>query len=613
MEQTSLFDNGPRSSFVTRESEVNMALRVRTRVQSRRSSAFHRVWVLALIVTAPSLARAVGYQCNVHDDRTIYPSYSGGLPAGTPHTTSLRDECFAASGSAPAQWPICQCINGTTNGSALIVSDLDPNHYTDPLNPTCPPGYLELGRCIAAEKYYVAEGSAVTPNTTNVHRSFVPNPDVCEPCGHDVVSTVLGCKALCRRYFTGRFYERSDESQHDNGGSWRILHPDGLNNPDDVPTLDDFYICDVNDPTDPVNDPINPQPCPATQAERQASGRPTAMEVCERRCGPPNKNNPPNAPVWNQPGDNWWYVTYTRRDPNQILDTWIRSYNNVPDRPDPPAKECETMVAEYCEYLDVLLAPTGGLTSGQKYQCKKNLLIRSPQILGETGLPPDEPFVDYHGKTFDFTDTPGTDPFKATQFGMNNDGFCDHLRRGNNACSQTCAQVGDGFSHQFHNCQTAGILQPNSDCIGPALNLVSGRLRGGAVCALPPPVDNDFSGFNRGARFNKVTVVTPPKEPGCTGTRTAMQSATLHYVVYESPYAVPPETPSGVALGEMARATWRNLKNGAWGGINFFGPYGLWVTDAPVPLVSGQRNTIVYTFTDRQLRTSGDAIELIGP
>src|SRR5262249_34275820 len=143
------------------------------------------------------------------------------------------------------------------------------------------------------------------------------------------------------------------------------------------------------------------------------------------------------------------------------------------------------------------------------------------------GGTPDEPFVDYHGLTFDFTDITYNHPFDVTQFNMNNDGFCDHLDHANNLCSQTCAEAGDSYDQPFRRCLTAGYLVNESTtsdlppetgvCHGAAISAVPvrGRVRGGAVCQYPPPVDADFSPFNRGARFNTVTLVVPSKEATC--------------------------------------------------------------------------------------------------
>lgn len=542
--------------------------------------------IAAVLALAAGLHRpsfVLAYDCNVHQDRVILSAAEG----GTSRTISLRDECFASVG-ATNDWPICECAN--TPGK--IVSD--------PSQSQCAAGHVELGRCVAAAKYYTGSGIGAQPvYSSTIERSFVPNPATCEPCAHDVASAVLGCKAQCRRYFTGRFFEKSDLSQH-NGGSWRILHPDGSNNLNGVLRLDQFRVCDVNDPNETGT-------CPATQAERQALGKPTALEVCERRCGPPNLNNPESAPIWNQPGDAWSYVNHARWNPNDLLAHWLRSYNNVPDRPDPPAKECEQLVSAYCTHLD----QTIGLTDGQTVQCKKNLLLRSPQIEGR-GFVPDEPFVDFEGKTFDFTDVAKADPFKVTQLGMQNDGFCDHLRRANNSCSQTCNVPGDGFSNAFRFCgSVAGILEPIGDCVEELTTPVPGRPepRGGAVCSLPPPVDDDFRGFNLGARFSIVLIASPPKASGCGATTSVASSTALVAAFYRNPYPANFGEGIAVAASETAKARWTNQTNGASGQLLPAG-FGLWQTTDQVPLALGT-NRVVITFTDRQLRTSGDAIDLV--
>jgi len=554
--------------------------------------------LLVLVGGAPTMGWA--YDCNVHNDRPIAPS----VGAQT-RMISLRDECFAADASSVPSFPICECVNTGT-----IVSD--------PMATSCPASgrYIELGRCVAAKRYYevhiqIQGYNAPYEADPRLHRAFVPNPDVCEPCAHDVVSSVLGCKALCRRYFTKRFFDPMDFDQHQ-AGSWRIENADGSNNNNypltPIPTLDHFRICDVN------TNPLEVDPCPSTQEGRALAGVPTAMEVCERRCGPPNHENPDTDAHWEKPGDNWWFVNYRKWNPNDRLDRWIRSYNNVNDRPDPPAGECVKFVAEYCEYLRDLL----GLTTGPVYQCKKNLLIRRLEIEDEGTGVAEEPFIDFHGPTFDFTDIVKADPFRSTPTGMRNDGFCDHLRRGNNECPQTCSLEGsDGFSNEWHHCEPAGNLQPQADCVQPVLNVDPSRpeLRGGAVCN-KPPVELDYGygvyyNTTRGAKYNTVHVVSPAKgsTTDCNATRTVLASTVTLAFNYQNQYPAAGESAAYVALLEMAKAKWKNMANGRSGDLTF-GAYGLWYTDVPVQLETGV-NRIVATFTDRQLRTSGDAIDIL--
>jgi hypothetical protein len=586
---------------------------------------------------------AQAYDCNIHLQRdNIYASTTDTSPISP--ALSFRDICFdvdANEDTTLGEWPICQCIN--TN---RIVSN--PN---DPNNPNCPPGYLELGRCIKAKRYYEKnEGdiNVLDPGDylATVFRAFVPNPDLCEPCGHEVVSTVLGCQALCRRYFGNRFFMDGNamthfpgnQSQHD-GGSWVIddQNPDAMitNNPNNVPTLLDYRVCDENAPEEFPN-------CPTwTQQQKRDAGVPTTREICERRCGPPNFHNTDVDSLWNQPGDNWWAINYQHRDPNDRLDQWLRSYNNVPDRPDPPSKECEALVSAYCDYLADPAEPDNPdqlpyIDGIHKAQCKKNLVIRS-RLAVDRGFNDPAPFVDYGpalyisgptsgegavrtGDTFDFTNIDPDEPFAIpTDYQMSNDGFCDHLRRENNLCPQTCyVPEGHGAVNELHMCGN-GLLEAKSgtaSCVQAAVNGVTSR-DGGAVCSIPPPQadDEDFQDKTVDVEFNKVALIAPPRPTTCGDPRIAVSGAATHAVTYD-----PAESTSAGGTdadgirNEIAKATWRNLNQTdptkASGRFTYVPAYYFGQTDTPVELVPGL-NRIVYTFTDRHLRTSGEAIEML--
>lgn len=504
---------------------------------------------------------AEGYDCDVHATRPIRLDASQPEPV----STSYRELCRDIAKLDTGERPVCVCNN---TGEVL----------SDPALTTCPQGYTKIGACRVSRHHNqtcsidcgacsgtcstvcptgTCEGGcgalgAYCPDSAYTNFAFVPEAAACGPAGHDPRSAVEGCKVLCDTYFANRYFDRSPQNPAGHQyGSWRIGTPPSGSG---IPTLGAW----------------------------QAAGSiaPTALAECRRKCGPPDDGGGP-APYGSPPGDNnWRYVTFERRDPNVHLDRWLRSYAvNVPDRPDPPKKNCEELVADYC--TNAPLDNGQPLTVNPRARCKKNLMLFLELLPAEYTGPVD--FI--AGTVFDFSY-----PRAATP-NFNDDGFCDHFALGHVLAYGTCYERDNGGANPQHYCGDSSCSPDGTiggDCKGCSPETAT--CTGEAPLLITP--------------FHTVSAFLPfqSKPPTCGPTLTETASAVPVFALYTGPSA------------DVVSAKWENLTTGEKGDMIFssnswrtaVGPRG---PEVAVSLAAGP-NTIRVRFTDDRLRVSGDALEV---
>jgi hypothetical protein len=301
-------------------------------------------------------------------------------------------------------------------------------------------------------------------------------------------------------------------------------------------------------------------------------------EICEATCGPPNWNDP-TAPYGADHSCHWQFVSFIRWNPNESQDGWLRSFAVNRDKADAPSGKCNDLIAYYCN-LPSVIPDNASNKLAKRGQCKKNLVLWKP-ILGPSYADP----VDFLKLTkFDLSE----DIQNPTAADVADDAICDHFYRGNYLAAYTCYKRGDGAENAEHFC-------------------------GDATCGSPGTLGGDCTECSSDARcptgtapaaFGPAQITVPAKVAACQGTGDPLPSPLALTATYAGQEALP-------QADQVVEALWMNLTSGASGRLTFAGANSSQSTwTAAVPLQAGLNNVMVR-FTDRALRISGDAVEVV--
>ena len=428
-------------------------------------------------------------------------------------------------------WRICATRSGTR-----IVSDPVNNRGG------CPPDTEQVGLCVPSAHYYerLTEGKLKTP-AARFYDFVVTHPD-CSPaiacdncneadgcpdvCGHEIVSAVLSCKALCHRYFDRLRFVL------DVGKDWASIERSNWQVVDDPSTPAEELPARIVRCPEYVPSPGIPglhaalaDTCiaqlgycnrpPGSDEEDQTCGM-TPLQICVNNCGPPysyydaetpkcvrclpggkcpggaacpqsrlccssdesllRQDSPPwiSKPGTNKPGrdqnNHWYLVSFGRPwNPNENLDNWLRSYAVNRDKERAPSNVCNDIVAKYCNVL-VPRDPPPPYADQKRARCRENLIPGRNDGQSVTWNFPLPSLDDLNG---------GPNPGPG--------GFCDHFFLGNFLCPNTCTAGGsDAGDNPLHRCadeqegELGGTKCPERANFGPGY-------RGGATCCPNPP------------------------------------------------------------------------------------------------------------------------------